>query len=80
KIDLEFMEWLGENSVPFSIVFTKTDKLKGGKLHGNVETYLQKLTEQWEELPPYFASSSETKLGREEILDYIETVNKEVTL
>lgn len=76
KIDLEFMEWLGENGVPFSIVFTKTDKLKGGKMRGNVNMYLRKLRTQWEELPPHFVTSSETRLGREEILDYIETINK----
>ncbi|KAA6320819.1 putative GTP-binding protein EngB [termite gut metagenome] len=76
KIDLEFMEWLGENGIPFSIVFTKVDKLKTGKLRGNMEVYLQQLKEQWEELPPYFTSSSESKLGRAEILDYIESINK----
>ncbi|KAA6309762.1 putative GTP-binding protein EngB, partial [termite gut metagenome] len=59
KIDLEFMEWLGENGIPFSIIFTKADKLKTGKLRGNMEVYLQQLTEQWEELPPYFTSSAE---------------------
>ncbi|KAA6318232.1 putative GTP-binding protein EngB [termite gut metagenome] len=75
KIDLEFMEWLGENRIPFSIVFTKADKLGSGKLHDNIKIYLEKLLEQWEELPPYFVSSSETKLGREEILGYIETIN-----
>ncbi|KAA6307144.1 putative GTP-binding protein EngB, partial [termite gut metagenome] len=76
KIDLEFMEWLGENGIPFSIVFTKVDKLKTGKLRGNMEVYLQQLKEQWEELPPYFTSSSESKLRRAEILDYIESINK----
>lgn len=74
-IDLEFMEWLGENGVPFSILFTKADKLKNGKLKMNVNAYLRKLKEQWEELPPYFISSSERKLGRKEILDYIEGIN-----
>ena len=59
-IDLQFIEWLGENGIPFSIVFTKADKLKGGRLNANVETYLRKLKEQWEELPPYFVTSSET--------------------
>ncbi|KAA6320191.1 putative GTP-binding protein EngB [termite gut metagenome] len=76
KIDLEFIEWLGENGISFSIIFTKADKLKMGRLHSNMEVYLQKLTEQWEELPPYFTSSAENKLGREEILGYIETINK----
>lgn len=76
KIDLEFMEWLGENGVPFSIIFTKADKLTSGKLKDNVNKYLRKLNEQWEELPPYFVSSSEKKTGRNDILDYIESINK----
>lgn len=78
KIDLEFMEWLGENGVPFSIVFTKSDKLGGGKLKQNISFYLKELKKQWEELPPYFITSSENKTGRQEILDYIEQINKEV--
>lgn len=77
-IDIKFIEWLGENSIPFSIVFTKADKLKGGKLNANVEIYLKKLKEQWEELPPYFVTSSENRLGRKELLDYIEHINKEI--
>lgn len=76
KIDLEFMEWLGENGIPFSIIFTKADKLTSGKLKDNVNKYLHKLNEQWEELPPYFISSSEKKTGRNDILDYIESINK----
>ena len=76
QIDMEFMEWLGENGVPFSIVFTKGDKVSKGKLKGNVEHYLTELRKQWEELPPYFVTSSETKMGREEILNYIEEINK----
>lgn len=78
KIDIEFMEWLGENGIPFSIVFTKSDKLKGGRLNTNVNMYLRKLKEQWEELPPYFTSSAETKAGRQEILKYIEAINKDI--
>ena len=78
KIDREFMEWLGENGVPFSIVFTKADKLGGGKLKQNISFYLKELKKQWEELPPYFITSSENKTGRQEILDYIEQINKEV--
>ncbi|MBP6065686.1 MAG: YihA family ribosome biogenesis GTP-binding protein [Bacteroides sp.] len=77
-IDLEFMEWLGENGVPFSIIFTKADKLKGGRLKMNINDYLRALREHWEELPPYFISSSDSRLGRVEILDYIESINKEV--
>lgn len=76
KIDLEFMEWLGENGIPFSIIFTKTDKLGYAKIKENVTRYLDKLKEQWEELPPYFLSSSEKKTGRQEILDYIDSINK----
>ena len=76
KIDMEFMEWLGENSIPFSIVFTKIDKL--GRVAGQtaIETYCNALLENWEELPPVFATSSEDRRGREEILDYIEELNK----
>ena len=76
KIDLEFMEWLGENGVPFSIVFTKGDKPGPVKLQQNVEAYKQKLLESWEELPPVFVTSSEKRLGGEELLEYIEAVNK----
>ena len=77
-IDLEFTEWLGENGVPFAIVFTKADKLKGGRLKMNINAYLRELHKQWEELPPYFVSSSEDRTGREEILDYIESINKDI--
>ena len=76
KIDLEFMQWLGENGVPFSIVFTKMDKI--GKVVGmkNVEAYKKILQRSWEELPPVFLTSSEDKRGRDELLDYIGAVNK----
>ena len=77
-IDLAFIEWLGENGIPFAIVFTKADKLGREKLNANVQTYLEKLSEQWEELPPYFVTSSEKRIGREEVLDYIESINKEL--
>ena len=78
KIDLEFMEWLGENGVPFAIIFTKADKLTSGKLKDNINRYIRKLRDQWEELPPYFISSSENKLGRMDILDYIENINNSI--
>ena len=78
KIDLEFMEWLGENSVPFGIIFTKGDKQGPVRLQQNVDAYKQKLLETWEELPPVFVTSSEKKSGREELLDYIEKINKSV--
>ena len=76
KIDLEFMEWLGENGIPFAIVFTKADKLSGGKLKTTMEAYKNRLLEQWEELPPIFATSSEKRTGREELLAYIDGINK----
>lgn len=74
--DLEFIEWLGESSIPFSIVFTKADKLGPVKAKQNVGIYIEKLKETWEELPPYFLTSSEKKTGRDEVLDYIEKINK----
>lgn len=76
KIDLEFMTWLGENGVPFSIVFTKVDKLSRSKVSENTDKYLKILKETWEELPPIFITSSEKRQGGEEILNYIETINK----
>lgn len=76
KIDLEFMEWLGESGVPFSIIFTKIDKVSKGRLKENFEKYKAKLLENWEELPPIFFSSSEKKEGRDEILSYIDDINK----
>lgn len=78
SIDLEFFEWLGENNVPFAIVFTKGDKLKGGRLNTNINQYIKKLKEHWEELPPYFVTSAENRTGREELLSYIEDINKEL--
>lgn len=80
KIDLEFMEWLGENGIPFSIIFTKADKLKSGRLKMNINAYLRELSKQWEELPPYFISSSENRTGWTEILDYIESINKDLNI
>lgn len=76
QIDLEFMQWLGESNVPFSIVFTKADKLSRARLKANLDAYLQRLNEQWEPLPPHFITSAETRQGREELLDYIESINK----
>ena len=75
KIDLEFMEWCGENGVPFSIVFTKMDKL--GKIIGgrHVVEYKKRLLETWEELPPIFETSSQDGRGRDEILAYIDEIN-----
>ena len=78
KIDLEFMEWLGEHGVPFSIVFTKMDKL--GKVAGPaaVEEYKKVLRKTWEELPPVFMTSSEDARGRDELLGYIDSINKQL--
>lgn len=75
KIDLDFIQWLGENAVPFSIVFTKTDKLSKTAAKRNIEAYCSRLLEQWEELPPVFVTSSETGAGRENLLDYIGQLN-----
>lgn len=76
KIDLEFMEWLGENGISFSLIFTKIDKISKGRLQENLKAYQTKLLESWEELPPILLSSSEKKEGRDEILDYIDEINK----
>lgn len=71
-IDLRFIEMLGENGIPFGIIFTKTDKLSATQRRRSVERYQQRLAEQWEELPPMLYSSSEKGVGREEILGFIE--------
>ncbi len=76
--DLGFMEWMGENRVPFCVVFTKTDKVSKAELERNVEAFKARLLEEWEDLPPMFVTSSETGRGRDEILDYIEAQNTEM--
>jgi len=78
KIDLQFMTWLGEQGIPFAIVFTKVDKLGRERLKLNVEAYKKELLETWEELPPIFLTSSENRVGGEELLAYIEKVNEEL--
>jgi len=78
QIDLEFMEWLGEQEVPFSIVFTKGDKQSNSQLSANVESYKRKLLETWEALPPIFVTSAEKGVGKDAILDYIEQINQQV--
>lgn len=75
KIDLEFIQWLGEEGVPFALVFTKADKLSKGRLAANVEAYKAKLHEEWEELPPIFVTSSKERMGRDELLGYIKEIN-----
>ncbi len=76
KIDLEFIDWLGLSSIPFAIVFTKADKLTPNKANQSMETYKRKLSETWEEMPTMFLTSSEKKDGRNEVLDYIDKINK----
>ena len=78
KIDIEFLDWLGENGVPFAIVFTKADKLGPNAGLAKVEEYKKVLLKKWEELPPVFVTSSETSSGRDAILDYIESINRDI--
>lgn len=77
-IDREFIDWLGESSIPFAIVFTKADKLALSKMKSAAEKWMESLKDRWEELPPYFITSAEKKTGREEVLDYIEQITKEL--
>ncbi|MDD3195663.1 MAG: ribosome biogenesis GTP-binding protein YihA/YsxC [Paludibacter sp.] len=77
-IDLEFMEWLGVSGVPFSIIFTKADKLSRSSLNDSLNAYKEKLFEKWEELPPLFVTSSEKGDGRMEVLDYIESISNDI--
>lgn len=79
KIDIDFINWLGESSVPFSIIFTKADKLGPVRAKQNAAKWMNTLKEQWEELPPYFITSSEKRTGREELLNYVETILKDIT-
>jgi len=78
KVDLEFIQWMGENQIPFSIVFTKADKLKPNALLRNIEIYKQKILESWEEMPQYFITSSSKSTGRDELLNYIGEVNEQM--
>lgn len=75
KVDLEFMQWMGENQVPFSIIFTKQDKMKPNALTKNIEDYKLKMLESWEEMPKYFITSSSNGTGRDEVLNYICEIN-----
>ena len=74
EIDMDFLEFLGESEVPFAIIFTKTDKISQAEVGSNVRNFKEKMLESWEELPPIFQTSSEKKRGREDVLDYIESV------
>jgi GTP-binding protein len=79
KIDIEFMQFLGTNQIPFCLVFTKADKLGNSKLNQQIATYKKKLLQHWEELPTCFLTSSASGLGRKEFLDFIEGVNQDVS-
>jgi GTP-binding protein len=79
NLDLEFMSWLGENFIPFSIIFTKSDKLKEKEIKENTSKYLKRLEEDWEEVPKYFITSSEKKIGKDELLNYIDEINQSIT-
>ena len=78
KIDVEFMQWLGERAVPFAIIFTKADKLKPQAIERNVAAYKEALLEWWEEFPPYFVTSAQNKTGKEELTQYIEQTNQTI--
>ena len=78
KIDLEFISHLGELQMPFSIIFTKVDKIKDSVLEKNLQVYKEKLAEEWEELPPIFITSSEKEIGKDDVLNYIDGLNEEV--
>ena len=77
-IDLEFMQWLGENTIPFSIIFTKADKLKPKAIENHIEDYKTILLETWEEMPNYFVTSASKKIGKDTLLEYIDSINKEI--
>ena len=78
KIDLEFMEYLGISEIPFSIIFTKADKLKPNAIERNIEDYCKKLLETWEEIPSHFVTSSSKTIGRDEVLQFISDTNTEI--
>ena len=78
KIDVEFMQWLGERAIPFAIIFTKADKLKPQAIERNVAAYKETLLEWWEEFPPYFVTSEQNKTGKEELTQYIEQTNQTI--
>ncbi len=80
SIDLAFMRWLGEHEIPFSIIFTKADKLRPKSIERHIESYKNKLLEFWEEMPNYFITSSSNYLGKEALLNYIDSVNNELSI
>lgn len=77
-VDIDFMRYLGEANIPFQIIFTKADKLKPNALTRNVETYIKKMLESWEEMPAYFVTSSSKKQGKEDVINNIELINQQV--
>ncbi len=79
KIDRDFIDWLGQSSIPFSIIFTKADKLATSKVIPTAKAWMDTLKDTWEELPPYFITSADKKTGRDEVLDYIGQINQELT-
>lgn len=78
KIDLEFIRWVAEAGIPLALIFTKADKLSRAALGRNLEAYRARLAEEWEELPPIFVTSSETRYGRDELLEYIDSINRTI--
>lgn len=78
KIDLEFMQWLGQHQIPFSIVFTKADKLKTNRLTAQIDSYIKEMLNHWEEMPNYFVTSSSSGLGKDELLGYINQINQDL--
>lgn len=79
-VDLDFMQWLGEHSIPFSIIFTKADKLKPKAIENHIENYKTVLLETWEDMPNYFITSSSKDIGRDEVLGYIDTLNNNMNM
>jgi len=77
-IDMEFMQWMGENAIPFCIIFTKADKLKEKELDKNLENYKAEMLETWEAMPEYFVTSASAGLGQDEVLGYIESINEQL--
>ncbi|MCM1079840.1 MAG: ribosome biogenesis GTP-binding protein YihA/YsxC [Bacteroidales bacterium] len=78
QIDREFIDWLGESGIPFAIIFTKADKLGVVKARAAANAWMEKMRDRWEELPPYFVTSAEKAIGRDEVLEYIESINNEL--
>ena len=79
QIDREFIGWLGESGIPFAIIFTKADKLSVPKARAAATQWMEKMTDRWEELPPFFITSAENGTGRDDVLDYIESINREIS-